>query len=181
MTIFIMLISLSVFLLILLLYAWSKYNRYVILRNQVRTDYSDIEVQLQRRLSLIEKLAALAGEYAKHEKSTFTDVAKARSAVTSSKTAADAAKADNLLTDTLRSLFAVVEAHPQLKASENYKLLREDLNLTENAIAGYREEYNLSAQKYNNAIQVFPGLLVAQVFAFHDADLFELKPNPTKT
>ena len=176
-SVFTLLGSFSVILFFVLLYIWSKYNLFIKKRNQVKTDYSDIDIQLKRRASLIEQLANMVRGYAKHEKETFENVAKARSALDTSKTASDAAQAENMLAQTLRSLFAVVENYPKLQASENYKTLRDDLKETENLIAGYREEYNRSVQNYNNTIQIFPNLLVAALFQFQEKELFQ----PTKS
>lgn len=159
-------------LAVLFLYVWATYNAIIKKRNQVKTDFSDIDVQLKRKGSLIQNLVELVKEYAKHEKETFQGVAQARSALDTSKSTHDTAKAENMLTQTLRSLFMVVEQYPKLVASENYKQLRDDLNETENLIASYREEYNRSVQDFNNFIQTFPNLLVATSFGFHEEELF---------
>lgn len=158
---------------VIFLYVWTTYNAVIKKRNQVKTDFSDISVQLSRKASLIQNLVELVKQYTKHEKDTFTDVAKARAAIDASKTAAESAKAENMLSQTLRSLFMVVENYPKLLASDNYKQLREDLVFTENRIAVYREEYNKSVQDYNNFIQTFPNLFVAQMFGFFDEQLFQ--------
>ena len=171
--VFIVLGTTAFVLFLILLYLWSAYNAFVTKRNQVKTDYSDIDIQLKRRASLIENLANLVKNYATHEKTTFEDVAKARSALDLSKTASDAAKAENMLTQTLRSLFAVVEDYPKLQASQNFQQLRDDLKETENLIARYREEYNQTVQQYNNLIQTFPNLLAAGLFRFDPEDLFQ--------
>lgn len=162
-------------ILLAFVYIWSVYNAVIKKRNQVKTDFSDIDVQLKRRSSLIQNLADLVREYAKHEKTTMENVSKARSAVDTSKSAADQAKAENMLTQSLRSLMMVSEQYPKLQASENYKLLRDDLNTTENLIANYREDYNLSVQDYNTYIQSFPTLLVARILGFHDEQLFQTR------
>ena len=156
-------------------YLWSLYNSFVKQKNQVKTDYADIEVQLRKRVTFIEQLALMVKEYAKHEKETFENVSKSRAAIDTSKTVKDAAKAENMLTETLRSLFMVVENYPKLQASNNYKELRVDLKETENLIAQYREEYNRAVQNYNNIVQTFPNLLVASLFGFESADLFQAK------
>src|SRR3989344_8870225 len=127
---------------VILLYLWIMYNSFIGSRNQVKTDFADIDVQLRRRASLIENLVAIVREYAKHENKTFTQVAEARSALDKPRGAKETQAIDNMLTSTLRSLFAVSEAYPKLLASENYKALRDDIKETENMIAGYREEYN---------------------------------------
>ncbi len=163
----------SCILFLLILYLWSTYNTFVKKRNQVKTDFSDIDIQLKRRASLIERLADLVKDYSKHEKETLENVIKARSALDTSKSAQSHAKVENMLTDTLRSLFAVVENYPKLQANENYLSLREDLKETENLIADYREEYNKTVQEYNNLVQTFPNLLVASIFQFMPEELFQ--------
>ena len=173
MTIFQTLSLISALLLIVLLYLLRVYNTIIVKRNQVKTDYSDIDIQLKRRASLIQTLADLVRDYAKHEKTTFEKVSQARSMIDSSRTPSDFAKADNLLTQSLRSLYAVIENYPQLQASKNYRELRQDILQTENLIAHYREEYNRSVQAYNNYIQTFPRLVVAKLFGFEAEPLFQ--------
>lgn len=173
-TLFVILAIVSAALLFIVLYLWSAYNSFITKRNQVKTDFSDIDVQLKRRASLIENLANLVKDYAKHEKSTFNEVARARSAVDTSQTATEKAQADNLLTHTLKSLFAVVEDYPKLQASQNFQQLREDLKETEKTIADYREEYNRTVQQYNNLVQTFPNLIAAGLFKFEPEELFQV-------
>jgi LemA protein len=156
-----------------LLYLLTTYNAFIRLNNRVKTDFSDIDVQLRRRASLVQNLVDMVREYASHENKTFTKVAKARTALDNSQSMHDTAKADNMLTETLRSLVMVTEAYPELKADKNYQQIRTDLVLTENAIAGYREEYNQTVERYNNATQTFPNLLVANLFDFKEAELYQ--------
>lgn len=163
----------SVVALVILLYIWSTYNAMIRKRNQVKTDFADIDVQLKRRASLIERLVDIVKEYSTHEKETFTQVAQARSHLDTSRTAGEHAKADNMLTATLRSLFSVVENYPKLQASENYQGLRQDIKDTEDNIAGYREEYNRTVQQYNNLLQTFPNVFVATLFQFTPEELFQ--------
>lgn len=157
---------------ITLLFLWSTYNRLVRFHNQVHADYSNIDIQLKRRASLIDNLVAIVKSYAKHEKDTFTQVAQARAAVSGSKTVRDAASADVLLSSSLMGLFGIVENYPELKASENYQKLREDLVSTENGIALYREQYNASVLHYNNTILTFPTMMVARLFGFAPEEFF---------
>lgn len=112
-------------------------------------------------------------EYAKHEKGTFQGVARARSALDTSRTVQEAAQAESMFSKTLRSLFAVVENYPKLQASEGYQRLMADLKESEDLVAKYREEYNRSVQVYNNSIQTFPNLLVAGLFGFMEEELFQ--------
>ena len=165
--------TISLFLFFLLIYLWSTYNELVTKKNRVRTDFADIDVQLKRRASLIDNLVDTVKAYAKHEEETFENVARARSALESSRGARQTAEAENALTQTLRSLFAVVENYPKLQASENFQQLRTDLKETENSIAHYREEYNQTVLSYNNLVQTFPNLLVAGLFRFESEELFQ--------
>lgn len=162
----------TVFLLLMVLFLISTYNLFVKLTNQVKTNYSDIDIQLKRRASLVQSLVDLVKDYAKHENDTFKGVASARSAIDNSKNVQELATADNLLTQTLRSLFMVTESNPDLKANENYKEIKQDLVSAENLVASYREEYNSSVEKYNNSIQTFPNLISAFIFNFKEAELF---------
>lgn len=157
----------------ILLFLWSKYNSFVTARNLVKTDFADIDVQLKRRASLIENLVEVVKGYAKHEAGTFTNVAKARAALETASGPKESAKAENMLTQTLRSIFAVSEAYPELKASDNFKDLRVDLKETEDLIAKYREEYNQTVLSFNTQIQTFPNLLVANLFGFEEEELFD--------
>lgn len=175
---FYILAPVAVVSLFVFLYFWSTYNTFVNLLNQVKTDYSDIDIQLKFRGSLLQNLADMVTSYAKHEKETYSQVAMARSAIDNSKTASASAKADNMITETLRSLFAVVESYPKLQASENFQKLQEDIKTTEANIANYREEYNQSVQRYNNNIQTFPNLLAAIIFNFKEAELFQISQTP---
>ncbi len=160
---------------ILLLWVWHLYNLLIHRRNQVLTDLSDINIQLKRKADLVDRLVQLVKEYAKHEKETFENVTKARSALAKTKGAQDATKADNLLTDTLRSIMLVVENYPKLQASKNFQELRDDLKELEQIIARYREEYNLSVQQYNNTLQVFPNVLLSHLLGFRSRRFFQVK------
>lgn len=164
----------------LFLYLWGSYNTFIKSRNQVKTDFADVDVQLKRRASLIENLASVVKAYAKHEKDTFEGVAKARSALNSAQGPKDSAKAENMFTQTLRSLYAVSESYPELRASENFQRLQDDLKQTEDSIAQYREVYNQTVLSYNTKIQTFPNLLAAGLFGFSEEELFEVA-NPEST
>lgn len=165
--------SLAAVIGIILLFLWISYNAFISQRNRVKTDFADIDVQMRRRASLIENLVAIVRGYAKHEKTTFSDVAKARAALEKPHGPKDSAVADNMLTSALRSLFAVSEDYPDLVASKNYQDLRDDIKETENLIASYREEYNQTVLNFNTMIQIFPNLLVASLFGFKEEELFE--------
>ncbi len=172
---FYILSSVSVVLFFVLLWLAQAYNQFVKARNQVKTDFSDVNIQLKRRLSLVNDLADLVKSYAKHENQTFENVAKARSAVSASSSASDAAEADNIITKAVRSLYVVSEQYPELQANTNFHQLMNDIKESENQIADYREEYNKTVQLYNNMIQIFPNLLIANLFGFKEGDLFQEK------
>lgn len=169
----------SVLLIIILLFLWSRYNSFVTGRNKVKTDFADIDVQLKRRASLIDNLVTIVREYAKHEEETFTKVAKARSAIENAQGPKEEAEGNNMLTSTLKSIMAISEAYPELKASENYQKLSDELEQTENSIATYRETYNQTVLNYNTMLQTFPNLLAASIFGFKEEELFEPQPQDT--
>lgn len=156
-------------------YCWSKYNQFIRAKNQLKTDYSDIDIQIKRRASMVADLADLVKQYATHEKGTFENVSKARSAIEDSKNPEEAAAANNILTKAVRSLYIVSEQYPELKANQSFNQLMQDIKQSENAIADYREEYNRSVQRYNDYVQTFPGLMVAGLFRFLPAELFQDK------
>lgn len=162
------------------LYLWNRYNAFVSQRNRVEADFADIDVQLKRRASLIENLVAVVREYAKHEKSTFSEVAKARSSLEQPHGPKDSAQADNMLTSALRSLFAVSEAYPKLQASQNYQTLQADIKETEDLIAQNRETYNQTVLDYNTMVQTFPNLIVASLFGFEQLELFQIEEESRK-
>lgn len=161
-------------LFLLFLWVWAIYNSLVRKRNQVKTDLSDINVQLGKKAALVDRFVSLVKEYSKHERDTFKDVTEARSQISSSKNASQSAKAERLLSDTLKSLMLVVEDYPKLQASQNYRDLQSDLKQIEETIASYRETYNISVQDYNNSIQVFPSMLISSLLGFKEAPLFEI-------
>ena len=176
-----LLIIIALILFILFAMLLAKYNSFVKLRNRVKTNFSDISIQLKKRAALIQNLVELVKEYADHESKTFTQVAKARSAVDSSSSAQESAQAENMLSQTLRSLMVVSEDYPELKANDNYIQVKQDLLVAENDIVRARAIYNQSVENYNNAIQMVPGLLVANMFEFKEADLFQPTAVETQT
>jgi len=150
------------------------YNKLV--KSKVRTDeaWSDITVQLKRRGDLIPNIVKAVKGYAKHEKKVFTDVTKARSAVTDAKGPVETAKADNMFEQTLKSLFAVAENYPDLKANENFKHLQEELVDTEDKIQAARRFYNGSVRDLNTKIRVFPTNIFAGMLGFKTREFFEV-------
>jgi len=159
--------------LLILIYILLLYNGLVTLRVRIKEAWSGIEVQLKRRSSLIPNLIESVKGYAKHEKSVFENVTKARSAMLSAKNPRQAAAAENMLAGALKTLFAVAEAYPDLKASDNFKELQEELSDTETKIAASRQFYNSNVMEYNTKIQVFPSILIARLFNFQKEDFFE--------
>lgn len=163
-------IGLIVFLTALV---WFLYNSLITARLRVREAWSGIEVQLKRRSSLIPNLLEAVKAYTKHEKTVFENVSKARSALLGAKDPKQAAVADNMLSGALKSLFAIAEAYPQLRASENFKELQEELSDTETKIAASRQFYNANVLDYNTKIKVFPNMILASLFGFKDEVFFE--------
>jgi len=154
-------------------YILAVYNGLITTRNRVKESWSGIDVQLKRRTDLIPNLIEAVKGYAKHEKSVFENVTKARSALLGAKSAKDAAQADNILTGALKSLFAVAENYPDLRASENFKSLQDELSDTETKIAASRQFYNSNVLDFNTKIQVFPNSIIANLFRFEASEFFE--------
>lgn len=155
------------------------YNRLIRLRLRVTNAWSQIDVQLKRRYDLIPNLVNAVKGYMKHEKGVLEEVTKARSSLISGSTK-DKAKASNQITDALKSIFAVAENYPQLKANENFMQLQEELSGTESKIAYARQFYNDSVMTYNEAIQVFPNTVFAKMFSFKHKEFFETSAEEKK-
>ena len=152
------------------------YNKLVRLRNTAEQAWSDVEVQLQRRHDLIPNLVETVKGYMTHERETLEAVTKARQmAVQVTGDVAKRAEAENMLTQTLRSLFAVAENYPQLKANENFLALQEELTSTENKIGFARQFYNDQVLGLNNRIQMFPSSILAGMFNFREEEFFEIE------
>lgn len=147
---------------IVVLWFFSYYNRIIRLENRIDNSWAQIDVQLRRRGELIPNLLETVKGYAKHERETLENVTKARSALLAAKTPQDAMQADNFLTSTLRTLFAVSEAYPDLKANTNFLQLQDELSKTENLVAFSRQHYNDSVLTYNNTIETYPGVIFAR-------------------
>ena len=152
------------------------YNKLVKMRVRVKNAWSQIDVQLKRRYDLIPNLVETAKGYLKHERETLEAVIKARQqAIDVSGGAAEQAKAENFLSQTLRSLFAVVENYPDLKANQNMMALHEELTSTENKISFARQFYNDSVMRLNVAVESVPTNIVANVFSFNKEEFFEVE------
>jgi LemA protein len=159
-------------LAVLLVVGALGYNRLVRLRNEVDTGWANIDVQLQRRGDLIPNLVEAVKGYAAHERGVFDEVTRARAAVLQAGGPASAAQANDILTAALGRLFAVAEAYPELKASENFLRLQEDLTDTEDKISAARRYYNATVMRYNTGIQSFPWLVFAGPFGFRAREFF---------
>ena len=151
----IVLIAVIVIVVVLVVAAIALYNNLVKLRNMVDNAWAQIDVQLQRRLDLIPNLVETVKGYASHERGTLDEVTEARAAVANAGTPAGKMEADNMLTGALKSLFAVAEAYPDLKANANFQQLQAELSSTEDKISYMRQSYNDTVMKYNTAIQTF--------------------------
>jgi len=147
-----------------------------LVKTKVRVDeaWSDITVQLKRRADLIPNLIESVKGYAKHEKAAFEDVTKARSAILGAQTVSETAKADNMMQAALKSIFAVAEAYPELKASENFKELQAELVDTEDKVQASRRFYNGAVRELNIKIKTFPTIFFARMLGFAEREFFEL-------
>lgn len=159
-------------IVILGIFLWALYNSLVKARMRVQESWAGIDVQLKRRYSLVPNLVETVKGYATHEREVFENVAKARAALMGATDARSAAEANNQLTAALKTLFAVAEAYPQLRASENFQKLQSELSDLEAKIAYARQFYNSNALDYNTKIQVFPNVLLAGAFGFREAAFF---------
>ncbi len=155
------------------LYLFWLYNSLVRVKARVAEAWSHIDVQLKRRVDLIPNLIETVKGYAKHEKGIFENVTAARSAMLSAKTVKESEEADNMLSGALKTLFAVAENYPNLKASENFKELQDELSDTENKIAYARQFYNGNVRDFNILIKSFPNVLLASALGFKEAEFFE--------
>lgn len=151
------------------------YNSLVQLRNRIENAWSQIDVQLKKRYDLLPNLVETVKGYAKHEKSVFTEVTQARAQMANAKTVGEHAKAQNMITGALKSLFAVAENYPKLEASKNFMMLQEELSGIESKIAYARQFYNDEVLKYDNMMETFPSNLVAKMFGFVPKEYFEIE------
>jgi len=165
-------------ILILILWTIAIYNGLIRGRNETKNSWSQIDVQLKRRYDLIPNLVETAKGYMSHERETLEAVVKARQMAVDASNTDDIGKqiaAENMLSSTLRSLFAVTENYPDLKANTNMLALQEELTSTENKISFARQHYNDTVMKYNNACEQFPGSVIAGMFAFKLAEFWEVE------
>jgi LemA protein len=169
-----MLILIIVAIVVLLaLWLMVSYNRLVRLRNRIANAWAQVDVQLRRRYDLIPNLVETVKGYAKHEKETFDAVTQARANAINAQGVAAQGQAENAITSTLKSLFAVAEAYPELKANQNFLALQEELTSTEGRIAYARQFYNDAVLQLNNKVQSFPSNIIAGMFGFREHEYFE--------
>lgn len=171
MTLIYILIALPV---LLVLWGIVIYNRFVALVNRAKEAWADIDVQLKRRYDLIPNLVETVKGYAKHEQGTFDRVTRARVEAMGAQNPKEKAKAENMLTDTLKSLFAVAEAYPDLKANQNFLELQRELSDTENKVQAARRFYNTNVRDLNTALESFPSNIIGKMFSFAAREFFEL-------
>ena len=162
-----------IILVVIALWLIATYNGLIQARNKVRNAFAQIDTQLQRRFDLIPNLVETVKGYAAHEKELLENVTASRSGYMNATTAAEKMAADNQLTSTLKTLFAVSENYPELKANENFSKLQDDLKGTEDKVAFSRQFYNDSVTKFNDKLQMFPSNIVAGMFGFKEEALFK--------
>ncbi len=162
---------------LLILWVALSYNHLVSLTNRTKEAWADIEVQLKRRYDLIPNLVNSVKGYASHESEAFEKVSQARSAAMGAGSLADKSVAENNLAGALKSVFAIAEAYPDLKANQNFLQLQSELSDTENKIQSARRFYNGNVRDLNTSVESFPGNVIANSFSFKKMDLFELADN----
>ena len=165
-------VAVLAFLVLLLVYL---YNKLVRLRNRTQNAWAQVNVQLRRRYDLIPNLVESVKGYASHERETFEEVTNARTAAQQAQTVPEQAQAENALTAAIGRLFAVAEAYPQLRATENFQQLQQQLTETEQKIAVSRQVFNDTVLTYNNSIQTVPTNVIAGMFHFEPRTFFEIE------
>ena len=161
--------------IVVVIWIIAKYNQLVGLRNRIENAWSQIDVQLRRRFDLIPNLVETVKGYATHEKEVFENVTKARSAMMDAQGVKEQGEAQNQITGALKSLFAVAEAYPDLKANQNFMMLQEELSGTESKIAYARQFYNDTVMTFNTLIQSFPANMIASSFGFREHEYFPME------
>lgn len=164
----------AIVLVVIIGYVLMAYNGLVRQRNQVKESWSDIEVQLKRRHNLIPNVVETVKGYASHEKQTLQSVTEARVRAVEAKTPEDQAEAENMLSSTLKTLFAVSEQYPDLKANANFLELQRELSDTEDKVQAARRLYNSTVREFNTSIESVPTNIIASMFSFKQAEYFEL-------
>jgi LemA protein len=173
-------VLLLVIIVAVALMAIGMYNSLITLRNRCDNAWSQVDVQLRRRYDLIPNLVETVKGYAKHESGVFERVTQARAAAVNAQTVKEQGQADNMLTGALKSLFAVAEAYPDLKANQNFLMLQEELAGTESKVAYARQFYNDVVMKFNMRQQVFPSNIIANMFGFKIKEYFQIEEEVAK-
>jgi LemA protein len=168
-------IVLGALVLLLALIVVTLYNRLVRLRNRAENAWAQVDVQLRRRYDLIPNLVETVKGYASHERATFEEVTRARTAAQQAQTVQEQAQAENLLTQAIGRLFAIAEAYPQLRATENFQQLQAQLEETESKIAVSRQVYNDAVLTYDTALETVPTNIVSGMFNFEERQYFEIE------
>lgn len=163
------------FIILMILFVVIIYNKLIRLRNTVQSSWSDIDVQLKKRYDLVPNLVETVKGYATHERAVFEKVSEARSMAMQASSPAEKAKAENMFRDTLKSLFAVAEAYPELKANANFLQLQAQLKELEDNIEYARRYYNAVVRDFNILIESFPSNIIASQFRFQKEEFFELE------
>jgi len=174
------LILLLVIIAAVAIMAIGMYNSLITLRNRCDNGWSQIDVQLRRRYDLIPNLVETVKGYAKHESTVFQNVTQARAAAVGAQSVKEQGQADNVLTGALKSLFAVAENYPELKANQNFLMLQEELAGTESKVAYARQFYNDTVMKFNMRQQVFPSSIIANMFGFKPREYFQIEEEVAK-
>ena len=174
------LVVLLVIIGVVIVAAVGIYNGLVVLRNRCENGWSQIDVQLKRRYDLIPNLVETVKGYAKHEREVFEKVTAARTSAINAGTVKDQAQAENMLSGALKTMFAVAENYPELKANQNFLMLQEELAGTESKIAYARQFYNDTVMKFNQKQQVFPASVIANMFSFKEKEYFEIEEPAAK-
>lgn len=173
-------LAVGIVILLIIIYLWFTYNSLVVLRERIKEALSTIDVQLKRRTDLIPNLIETVKGYAKHEREVFEKVTEARSKMLKAQSPPEKAEAENMMEKALKSIFAVAENYPDLKASENFLNLQEELSDTENKISYARQFYNSNVLAYNSTIKSFPALLFAKQLGFGETEFFETENESKK-
>jgi LemA protein len=166
---------------LLLIFGVVAYNRFVSQRQQIKDAYANIDTELRRRYDLIPNLVESVRGYAQHERATFENVTRARTAAIEAQGPAQQAQAENVLTAALRGLFAVAENYPELRASENFQALQAELSNTEDRIQVSRRFYNANVREYNERVQSVPSNIIASMFGFREEEYFEIEEGDRTT
>ena len=171
-----LIIGLIVILIIVFILLWffSYYNRVIRYENQIDNAWAQIDVQLKRRADLIPNLMETVKGYMNHERQTLENVTKARSAIMTAKTPQESIDADNMLTGALKTLFAVAESYPDLKANQNFLQLQDELTHTEDKIAYSRQHFNDTVLTFNNTIETFPGNIFANMMGKQERQMLQI-------